>query len=60
MGGDRPSGLKHGQKEMLFPVFSGLATYGLHIWPRKDHMMTALANLNGNMMGTIHMNMEGR
>ena len=49
----------HGYKEMLFPKDSGLLQQGLHIWPRRTHMLMALANLDGSMTGTLYMDMEG-
>mmetsp|Transcript_95716 Transcript_95716/g.275826 ORF Transcript_95716/g.275826 Transcript_95716/m.275826 type:complete len:703 (+) Transcript_95716:58-2166(+) len=33
--------------------------YGLHIWPRGDHMLMALVNLDGSFTGTIYMDNEG-
>lgn len=32
---------------------------GLHIWPRGDHMLMALANRDGSFTGTIYMDNEG-
>jgi kynurenine 3-monooxygenase len=49
----------HGYKEMLFPKGSGLVQHGLHIWPRRTHMLMALANLDGSMTGTLYMDMKG-
>lgn len=46
-------------KEMLFPKGSGLELHGLHIWPRRNHMLMALANLDGSMTGTLYMDKEG-
>jgi kynurenine 3-monooxygenase len=33
--------------------------YGLHIWPRGDHMLMALANRDGSFTGTIYMDSKG-
>jgi len=65
--------LPRGYKEVLFPnpgendfgapggggneACSG--RYGLHIWPRGDHMLMALANRDGSFTGTIYMDNEG-
>ena len=49
----------HGYKEMLFPKDSGLVQHGLHIWPRRTHMLMALANLDGSMTGTLYMDSKG-
>lgn len=38
------------------PCHGGL---GLHIWPRKDHMLMALANRDGSFTGTIYMDNYG-
>jgi len=53
------SGSMHGYKEMLFPKDSGLVQHGLHIWPRRTHMLMALANLDGSMTGTLYMDTKG-
>lgn len=58
MLGDETSST-HGYKEMLFPKDSGLLQQGLHIWPRRTHMLMALANLDGSMTGTLYMDMKG-
>lgn len=67
--------LSSGYKEVLFPkpeegvdfgakgedggeACSG--RFGLHIWPRKDHMLMALANRDGSFTGTFYMEMKGR
>jgi hypothetical protein len=52
-------GFSHGYKEILFPKDSGLIPHGLHIWPRKTHMLMALANLDGSMTGTLYMDTDG-
>lgn len=49
----------HGYKEMLFPKGTGLVQHGLHIWPRRTHMLMALANLDGSMTGTLYMDTKG-
>jgi kynurenine 3-monooxygenase len=59
MLGAEGSSTTHGYKEMLFPKDSGLAQHGLHIWPRRTHMLMALANLDGSMTGTLYMDMKG-
>jgi len=33
--------------------------YGLHIWPRGEHMLMALANRDGSFTGTIYMDNKG-
>lgn len=59
MLGSENSTTTHGYKEMLFPKGSGLLQEGLHIWPRRTHMLMALANLDGSMTGTLYMDMKG-
>jgi len=65
--------LPRGYKEVLFPnpgendfgapggggneACNG--KYGLHIWPRGDHMLMALANRDGSFTGTIYMDNHG-
>lgn len=65
--------LTRGYKEVLFPKPEGDGfgakgedgsepcdgTFGLHIWPRGDHMLMALANRDGSFTGTIYMDNEG-
>jgi len=65
--------LTRGYKEVLFPKPSegddfgakgdaGEACHGrhgLHIWPRGDHMLMALSNLDGSFTGTIYMDEKG-
>lgn len=34
--------------------------FGLHIWPRRDHMLMALANRDGSFTGTIYMDSQAR
>ncbi|CAE7446941.1 kmo [Symbiodinium microadriaticum] len=57
--GTETGGSPHVYKEMLFPKGSGLADHGLHIWPRRNHMLMALANLDGSMTGTLYMDKKG-
>lgn len=52
-------GSAHSYKEILFPADSGLIQHGLHIWPRRNHMLMALANLDGSMTGTLYMDKDG-
>lgn len=33
--------------------------YGLHIWPRGDHMLMALANRDGSFTGTVYLDNRG-
>eukprot|EP00932_Pfiesteria_piscicida_P012082 SRR837773.23388.p1 GENE.SRR837773.23388~~SRR837773.23388.p1 ORF type:complete len:606 (-),score=133.05 SRR837773.23388:163-1734(-) len=33
--------------------------FGLHIWPRGDHMLMALSNIDGSFTGTIYMDHKG-
>ena len=54
--------LESGYKEMSFPADAaagGMAAHGLHIWPRGDHMLMGLANLDGSFTGTFYMRNEG-
>jgi len=67
--------LERGYKEVLFPkpadksqefgapadgANEGCAgQFGLHIWPRGDHMLMALSNPDGSFTGTIYMDNEG-
>lgn len=64
--------LPRGYKEVLFPKpehdfgASGKdggepceGFYGLHIWPRGEHMLMALANRDGSFTGTIYMDNLG-
>ena len=48
---------------MSFPADAaaagGMAAHGLHIWPRGDHMLMGLANLDGSFTGTFYMRNEG-
>eukprot|EP00747_Dinoflagellata_sp_TGD_P169513 gnl/TRDRNA2_/TRDRNA2_198667_c0_seq1.p1 gnl/TRDRNA2_/TRDRNA2_198667_c0~~gnl/TRDRNA2_/TRDRNA2_198667_c0_seq1.p1 ORF type:complete len:576 (+),score=139.18 gnl/TRDRNA2_/TRDRNA2_198667_c0_seq1:96-1823(+) len=65
--------LSRGYKEVLFPKPEGEGfgckgdsgsepcdgRFGLHIWPRGDHMLMALANRDGSFTGTIYMDSHG-
>jgi len=66
--------LTRGYKEVLFPKPEPGADFGadgkdggeacesrfgLHIWPRGDHMLMALANRDGSFTGTIYMENKG-
>lgn len=65
--------LTRGYKEVLFPNpgpdhFGAKGNdggeecdgrFGLHIWPRGEHMLMALANRDGSFTGTIYMDNEG-
>lgn len=65
--------LTRGYKEVLFPKpeaegFGATGKdggeacdgrFGLHIWPRGDHMLMALANRDGSFTGTIYMDNKG-
>ena len=55
--------LEAGYKEMVFPKAAaeaaGMAKHGLHIWPRGEHMLMGLANLDGSFTGTIYMDNKG-
>jgi len=56
--------LKHGYKELSIPPLEGGALQieenGLHIWPRKNFMMIALPNTDGNFTCTLFMPFEGK
>jgi kynurenine 3-monooxygenase len=49
-----------GYKEVTFPVAgsTGLSVDDLHIWPRGDHFLMALANPDGSFTGTIYVDGE--
>eukprot|EP00933_Yihiella_yeosuensis_P041337 TRINITY_DN35728_c1_g1_i1.p1 TRINITY_DN35728_c1_g1~~TRINITY_DN35728_c1_g1_i1.p1 ORF type:complete len:583 (-),score=118.59 TRINITY_DN35728_c1_g1_i1:141-1808(-) len=66
--------LTRGYKEVLFPKpeegqdFGATSEgggepcegrFGLHIWPRGDHMLMALSNRDASFTGTIYMDNEG-
>lgn len=57
--GTENGGPPHSYKEILFPADCGLVPHGLHIWPRRNHMLMALANLDGSMTGTLYMDTHG-
>lgn len=52
-----------GYKELSFPSGPNgsylLDKSALHIWPRKDYMLIALANLDGSFTGTLFFPFEG-
>lgn len=55
--------LKHGYKELSIPPDAAgnlqLEENGLHIWPRKNYMMIALPNTDGNFTCTLFFPFEG-
>lgn len=55
--------LEYGYKELLFPAAGeseyAMAGHALHIWPRGDHMLMGLANLDGSFTGTIYLPYKG-
>ena len=55
--------LSHGYKELLIPANDDgshmIDKNSLHIWPRKDYMFMALANLEGSFTCTLYMAHEG-
>ncbi len=55
--------LSHGYKELVIPAGEGgkhlIDPNALHIWPRKDFMFMALANLDGSFTCTLYMAHEG-
>lgn len=55
--------LKHGYKELAIPPDAAgklqLEENGLHIWPRKNFMMIALPNTDGNFTCTLFLPFEG-
>ena len=65
--------LTRGYKEVLFPKPEGEGfgakgedggeacdgRFGLHIWPRGEHMLMALANRDGSFTGTFYMDNKG-
>lgn len=55
--------LKHGYKELYIPADSKgnykLDKNALHIWPRGEYMMIALANLDGSFTCTLFFPFEG-
>ncbi len=55
--------LEDGYKEIPFAAKANgeyaMAEHALHIWPRGNHMLMGLANLDGSFTGTIYMPMTG-
>ena len=51
--------LSSGYKEFLMPANS-LDTHALHIWPRGDHMLMALPNLDGSFTMTLYLPLKGK
>ena len=55
--------LSHGYKEMVIEAAADgshpIDKHALHIWPRKDFMFMALANLDGSFTCTLYMAHEG-
>ena len=55
--------LSHGYKELVIPTDKAgqprLSMRALHIWPRGDHMLMALPNLDGSMTVTLYLANEG-
>ncbi len=52
-----------GYKELLFPADDdgswALDRDALHIWPRGDHFLMGLANLDGSFTGTLYLDRSG-
>jgi kynurenine 3-monooxygenase len=55
--------LSYGYKELTFPSTDGgdypMAGHALHIWPRGDHFLMGLANLDASFTGTIYLPWKG-
>lgn len=55
--------LDHGYKELKIPAAAGgaypIEKHALHIWPRGERMLMALANLDGSFTVTLYLPMEG-
>lgn len=55
--------LDYGYKELVFPAGEdnsyAMAGHALHIWPRGDHFLMGLANLDGSFTGTIYLPWKG-
>lgn len=51
--------LTHSYKELVIPAGSGLTQNALHIWPRKQFMLIALANLDGSFTATLFLSQKG-
>ncbi len=60
---ERVDMLEHGYKELPFPSGEdgkyAMAGHALHIWPRGDHFLMGLANLDGSFTGTIYLPWKG-
>jgi kynurenine 3-monooxygenase len=65
---ERVEMLSYGYKELAFPAPDArpddagaqeMAGHALHIWPRGDHFLMGLANLDGSFTGTIYLPWEG-
>lgn len=61
--GERFEPLRHAYKEVSISPAPGngfkLAPHALHIWPRDDFMVIALANIDGSFTGTLFLSEEG-
>lgn len=55
--------IDYGYKELHFPAGPentyAMAGHALHIWPRGEHMLMGLANLDGSFTGTIYLPWKG-
>lgn len=55
--------IDYGYKELTFPAGPNnsyaMAGHALHIWPRGNHMLMGLANLDGSFTGTIYLPWKG-
>jgi kynurenine 3-monooxygenase len=55
--------LDYGYKELTIPAGPGgehrLETHALHIWPRGNHMLIALPNIDGSFAGILFLPFEG-
>lgn len=61
--GERFEPLRHAYKEVSISPAPGngfkLAPHALHIWPRDDFMVIALANIDGSFTGTLFLSEDG-
>ncbi len=61
--GERFEPLSHAYKEVSISPAPGngfkLAPHALHIWPRDDFMVIALANIDGSFTGTLFLSEDG-
>ena len=61
---DQYEALNHGYKELRMPAISNgeypMEPGALHIWPRGEFMLIALANLNGSFTLTLFLPLEGK